>query len=104
MAVVRASVHLAAGDHVDAGDLLIENGRLAGAKLRVRHRRHGELTDRKQPIQRLEPVRHAVRADHRRGVFRVSAHHPQLRRLDRQLIHGARRLCDTKPLLCQAFE
>ena len=63
---------------VDAGEFLIENCRLARAKLGVRHRPHGKLTDRKQPIQRLKPVRHAVRADHRRGVFWVSAHLPAL--------------------------
>ena len=37
VAIVGAPVHFAAGDDVDAGDLLIEDCRLAGAILGIRH-------------------------------------------------------------------
>ena len=60
MTVVGSPVHLAAGNDIDAGDLLVEHRRLAGPVLGVRHRSHRKLSDREQPVQRFVPVRHAV--------------------------------------------
>jgi hypothetical protein len=60
MPIVGAAMHLAAGDDVDAGELLVEHCGLRGAILRVRHRRHRQLTDSDQAVERLVPVRHAV--------------------------------------------
>jgi len=67
-------MHLAAGDDVDTGDLLVEDRSLAGAELSVRHGRHRQLADRDQPIECFIPVRHAVCADDGRRVFGVSRH------------------------------
>jgi hypothetical protein len=51
MPVVRASVHFATGDDVDAGQFLVQDRGLASAILRVHHRCHRQLTDRDEPIQ-----------------------------------------------------
>jgi hypothetical protein len=72
--VVSAPMHLAAGHHVDVGQLLVEDGGLAGAVLCIRQRGHRKLSERHQAVERLVPVRHAVRADHGGGVLRIRLH------------------------------
>ncbi len=61
-------MHLAAGDHVDAGDLLFQDRRLRRAQLGVGKIARGELACSHEPVQGLIPARHAVRADHRGRV------------------------------------
>ena len=68
---MRAPVHLAAGDDIDAGKLLVEHRGLACPVLRVRHGGHRKLPDGDKPVERLVPIRHAVGANHGRGEFRV---------------------------------
>ena len=74
MTVVGAAVHLAAGDHINSRDLLIQDSGLLDAKLRVGHRAHAKLPDSNQPIERLKPIGHAVGPNHRRCKLRVSYH------------------------------
>src|SRR5687768_3281643 len=74
MPVMGAAVHLAAGDNVDARQVLIENRSLPGAVLRIDQRRHRQLPPRHQAIQRLVPIRHAVGPDHGSGIFLVFRH------------------------------
>ena len=74
VAVVRAAVHLAAGHDVDAGQLLVEHGGLGAAVLRVGHGREPELAHGNQAVERLVPVRHAMRADHGRRVSWIPGH------------------------------
>ena len=62
-------MHLAAGDHVDPGDLLVEDRGLACAVLGVGHGRHRQLPDGHEAVERLVPVRHAMRADYGGRVF-----------------------------------
>jgi hypothetical protein len=74
MPVVRSPVHLAAGDDVDAGDLLFEDRGLHRAILRVGDIGRLKLIQGDQAVERLVPPRHAVSADHRRRVFRIERH------------------------------
>jgi hypothetical protein len=74
MAVAGAPVHLAAGDDVDAGALLVEDRRLDAAVLGVGHVRPGEGAALDLLVERLVPARHAVRAHHRGRVAVVSRH------------------------------
>ena len=66
--VVPSAVHFAAGDDIDAGDLLLQDRGLGRAQLRVGEVALGELAQRNQPVQGLVPARHAVRADDGGGV------------------------------------
>src|ERR1700722_3053101 len=71
MAIVRAPVHLTAGDDVDPRPFLVVDRSLAGAILRIGHRCHRQLAYRHQPVERFVPIRHAVGADHGGGIFRI---------------------------------
>ena len=76
MPVVRPAMHFAAGDDIDAGDLLLKDRGLGCPQLRVGEIARGKLAQRYQPVQRLIPSRHAVRADDGRRVFLVLRHCP----------------------------
>jgi hypothetical protein len=72
MPVVPAPVHFAAGDHIDPGDLLFEDGCLCCAELGVREIAFRELPQSDEQVQRLIPARDTVRADDR-GCVRSAA-------------------------------
>lgn len=69
---MRATMHLAAGDDIDACDLLIEDRGLRCAILGVDKVPRRHLPERREAIQRLVPAWDAVRPDHGRRVFDVA--------------------------------
>ena len=77
---MRAAVHLAARDHIDPCDFLLEHGRLGGSQLRVREIPRRKLAERHQPIEGFVPTRHAMRADHGRRVFGIPRHDSEIAR------------------------
>ena len=74
MPIVPPSVHLAAGNHVDAGDFLLEDGRLRRAQLRVHQIAFAELAKGNKAVQCFVPSRHAVRPHHCGRVPRIKRH------------------------------
>ena len=72
--VARPSVHLAAGDDVDAGDLLIEQRRLGGAVVRIAQVGRAQHAAFDQLLERFVPARHAVRAHDRGDVSLIPRH------------------------------
>jgi hypothetical protein len=72
--VMRAAMHLAPGNDINAGGFLFENGRLHRAKLCVREIGARELTHRHEPIQSLVPPGHAVSSHDRGRIGRVLRH------------------------------
>ena len=65
-------MHLAAGDNVDPGDFLLEDGRLHRAQLGVGEIARSQLAEGDEAIERLVPARHAVGADDGSGVRRIA--------------------------------
>ena len=51
MPVVGPPMHFAAGDDVDAGDLLLEDRGLSGPQLRIGEIAGGKLIQRYEPVQ-----------------------------------------------------
>ena len=74
--IVSTPMHFSAGDHVDPGDFLFEDGSLARAKLGVQEVAFGKLTECYKSVQRLVPSWYAISADHSRRVLRVPRHAP----------------------------
>ena len=71
MTIMRAPMHLAAGDYIDTGVFLFENRSLGRAKLCVGEIGGRQLAHGNQPVQRLIPARNTVGADDCRCVSGV---------------------------------
>src|SRR6202008_4248915 len=76
--IVPSAMHLASGDHVDAGDFLIEYGCLCGTQLRIGQIAVCELSQGDKPIESLIPAWDTVCADHRGCIPRIERHLPPL--------------------------
>ena len=67
-------MHFAAGDHVDAGGFLLQDGGLRGAELCVGKIAGRKLAEHDQAIERFVPAGNAVGADDGRCVCPVMRH------------------------------